>query len=167
MESQMIFRCKFGADAAVFSLNNGSSLNELCGAICSKFIELSTPDFTVKYVFPGSNLCILLSDEDMGFMFAFIPIVMVEDVDLIVQSTEGSSDLRTSIILNVDSKFSLDIDVDVHSNPSFIAKEVIRNLKREYRISIPYWNAWYTKEMALWEVHGDDDMSYRIFIRYL
>ncbi|KAM7501253.1 hypothetical protein LguiB_000157 [Lonicera macranthoides] len=119
---------------AVFSLNNGSSLNELCAVIRTKFNELSSADFTVKYVLPESEPCVLLRNEDMGFMFAFIPLVMEEHV---------------------------------HSDPSFTAKEVLRNMKREYGISVPYWNAWYAKEMALREVHGDDDMSYRFLVRYL
>ncbi|KAM7465656.1 hypothetical protein LguiB_013218 [Lonicera macranthoides] len=111
-ESRVIFRCKFGDDAAVLSLNSGSSFNDLCEVIRSKFIGLAMADFTVKYVFPGSEPCVLFSDKDMGFMFAFIPIVMVEHVELIVQLTKGSSVMRTDVILNVDPKFSLDIDVD-------------------------------------------------------
>ncbi|KAM7527984.1 hypothetical protein LguiB_031394 [Lonicera macranthoides] len=287
MESRVIFICKFGADVVIFSLNNGSSLNELCVIIRTKFNELSSADFTVKYVLLGSEPCVLLSDEDMGFMFAFIPLVMADHVELIVQSNEGSSDLRADVIQNVDPKFSLNIDVDVqeqsggrvflceawkgcithiqqrfsggvkdfrlelgkfciavgfevdfkkndhsrvtgvcskneskgcewfvhamlrrsdgsfvikklinehtysgrmmgrkskmvrskvvvsvlsdkvHSDPSFTTKEVVRNMKRKYGISVPYWNAWYAKEMALHEVHSDDDISYRILIRYL
>ncbi|KAM7522145.1 hypothetical protein LguiA_012047 [Lonicera macranthoides] len=57
--SGVLFLCKFGGDAAVFSLNNGSSFNELCEVIRSNFSELSTADFTVKYVFPGSEPCAL------------------------------------------------------------------------------------------------------------
>ncbi|KAM7495886.1 hypothetical protein LguiA_020300 [Lonicera macranthoides] len=66
------------------SLNNGSSLNKLCAVIRTKFNEISSADFTVKYVLPGSEPCVLLSDEYMGFMFAFIPLVMEEHVELIV-----------------------------------------------------------------------------------
>ncbi|KAM7478759.1 hypothetical protein LguiA_026972 [Lonicera macranthoides] len=89
MESRVIFRCKFGDESAVFSLNNVSSFNDLCEVIRSKFPGISITDFTVKYVLPGSEPCILVCNDDMGFMFAFIQIVMVEHVELFIQLTEG------------------------------------------------------------------------------
>ncbi|KAM7465735.1 hypothetical protein LguiB_013297 [Lonicera macranthoides] len=263
MESRVIFRCKFGADIAIFSLNNGTTLNEMCVIIRTKFNELSSADFTVKYVLPGSEPCVLSSDEDMGFMFAFIPLVTAEHVELIVHSNEvsrvlsgrvfqceawkgcithvqqrfpgGVKDFRLelgkfciavgfevvfkkndhsrvtavcsknvsegcewfvhAVLIRSDGSFVIKKLVNehkcsgrmmgrkskmvrskvvasvlsdkVHSDPSFTTKEVVRNMKREYGISVPYWNAWYAKEMALREVHGDDDMSYRILVRYL
>ncbi|KAM7484462.1 hypothetical protein LguiA_000471 [Lonicera macranthoides] len=113
MESRVIFRCKFGVDVAIFSLNNGMTLNEMCAIIRTKFNELSSADFSVKYVLPGSEPCVLSSDEDMGFMFAFIPLVTAEHVELIVHLNEVSRDLSAAVIQNVDPKFSLNIDVDV------------------------------------------------------
>ncbi|KAM7469530.1 hypothetical protein LguiA_007713 [Lonicera macranthoides] len=95
MKSRVIFRCKFSDESAIFSLNNVSSFNDLCEVIRSKFLGISTTDFTVKYVLPGSEPCVLVCDDDKGFMFAFIQIVMVEHVELIIQLTEGSSVLRT------------------------------------------------------------------------
>ncbi|KAM7510329.1 hypothetical protein LguiB_009204 [Lonicera macranthoides] len=102
----------FSIFLAVFSLNNGTSFNDLCEVIRSKFPRISTTDFTVKYVLPGSEPCVLLCDDDMRFMFAFILIVMVEHVELILQLIKGPSDLRTDVIPSVNPKFSLDIDVD-------------------------------------------------------
>lgn len=45
----------------------------------------------------------------------------------------------------------------VQAEPSMSAKEVMKSMKREYRITVPYWNAWYAKEIAWREVHGDDN----------
>ena len=47
------------------------------------------------------------------------------------------------------------------------AKEIVKNMKREYGVTVPYWNAWYVKEMAWREVHGDDDKSYKDLVSYV
>lgn len=68
----------------------------------------------------------------------------------------------------VRSKIVASVITDqVQAEPSVSAKDVTKRMKREYGITVPYWNAWYAKEMAWREVHGDDDKSYKDLARYI
>ena len=113
MAASMIFRCKFDGDNVGFSLTNGSSFNDLCDTIRVTFIEIFSGNFSAKYVFPGAEPCVLCSDQDMGFMFVFYPIVIAEHVELTMKSIEDPNVGFAVVIPDVDPKFNLDIDFDV------------------------------------------------------
>ncbi|KAM7481912.1 hypothetical protein LguiB_006495 [Lonicera macranthoides] len=46
--------------------------------------------------------------------------------------------------------------------PHLLAKDIVRKFKESYGIELPYWNAWYGREVARTDLHGDDEDSYKI-----
>lgn len=52
----------------------------------------------------------LCSDDDMSFMFAFFLIVMVDHVELIMQSTDVPNVEYAIVIPDVDTKFNPDVE---------------------------------------------------------
>lgn len=38
--------------------------------------------------------------------------------------------------------------------------DIIRDMKSNYGLDVPYWNAWYGRELAQKEIHGDENKSY-------
>ena len=287
MAANLVFRCSYDGDIAIFCLPNGSSFDGMCDVVRSKFSNLDNGSFEIKYVLPGADPCVLCNDDDMSFMFAFFSVFGCEFVELIVQNTCSPVTESAIIIPDVDPEFNPFIDVDIvdnssgkvflceawkgcithvqqrfpggvsdfrnqlgkfciamgvevefkknhrnrvtavcsrsvdegckwfvhavlrrsdgsfvikklvnehtctgrfmgrktkmtrskvvasviadkmESEPNMAAKDVVKSMKRDYGITVPYWNAWNAKEMAWREIHGDDDKSYRDLVRYV
>ncbi|KAM7489706.1 hypothetical protein LguiB_027190 [Lonicera macranthoides] len=55
----------------------------------------------------------------------------------------------------------------VEFEPSLSAKDVVKSMQKECRITISYWNAWDTMEIAWREVHGDDEKLYNDLVHYI
>lgn len=51
--SSVIFRCSFGRETIVFSMPDGSSYQQLCDVIRTRFWELSFVSFNTKYILLG------------------------------------------------------------------------------------------------------------------
>ncbi|CAN6702073.1 unnamed protein product [Malus baccata var. baccata] len=54
----------------------------------------------------------------------------------------------------------------IRTNPIVRPIDVVRDFKKNYGITISYYNAWYGKELAKMKVHGDDTQSYRQLLWY-
>lgn len=100
----------------MFSFSNGSLFDGLCDVVRSKFTDLASGDFELKYVLLGSDPCVLCNDDDMTFMYPFFPIVRSEHVELIIKRI-CTTHVETGIVIpNVDPEFNLFIDVDIMDN---------------------------------------------------
>ncbi|KAM7465917.1 hypothetical protein LguiB_013479 [Lonicera macranthoides] len=287
MAQSINVRCFFGGASDAFAIPDGSSYDNLCYIIRSKFPELGCTTFETKYAMPGMGQCTLCNDEDMKIMFAFMPICGASNVDIMVYSTSitslnsnieipnpepevepmldyeteempgrkvflsdewrnaishvnqcfpgGVGDFRImlgryaiaigfevrfkkndasrvtaycskrdsegcawfvhAVMARTDGRFYIKKLINEHTcigrmmckrskmltskvvasviedkfraEPWLTPKDVMKTMKSDYGISVPYWNAWYGKEMVSRHILGDDDKSYKILTRYV
>ncbi|KAM7529769.1 hypothetical protein LguiB_033179 [Lonicera macranthoides] len=55
----------------------------------------------------------------------------------------------------------------IRENPIYRPTDIIRELKTNYGLDVPYWNAWYGRELARKGLHGNEDESYQQLVVYL
>ncbi|CAN6574348.1 unnamed protein product [Malus baccata var. baccata] len=77
------------------------------------------------------------------------------------------SRFRDKKSIKMGSKIVALVLVDkIRTNPIVRPIDVVRDFKKNYGITISYYNAWYGKELAKMKVHGDDTQSYRQLLWY-
>lgn len=80
----------------MFAIRDDSTYEELCYEIRYMFIGLGSSTFQTKYVMPGIDYYVICNDEEMKFMFVFVPIFGANYVDTMVTST-GVTSYESSI----------------------------------------------------------------------
>ncbi|CAL2264962.1 unnamed protein product [Prunus armeniaca] len=67
----------------------------------------------------------------------------------------------------ITSKMISSIVVDkIREKPSIKPIDIVKDFKQNYGLEISYYNAWYAKELAKSEVHGDESLSYSQLVWY-
>lgn len=47
-----------------------------------------------------------------------------------------------------------------------LAKDIVTRFKESSGVELPYWNTWYGREVTRTDLHGDNEQSYKILVRY-
>ncbi|KAM1751061.1 hypothetical protein FF1_009174 [Malus domestica] len=82
-----------------------------------------------------------------------------------VHTCTGVNREEKSKMMNAKIVSSILVD-QIRGKPSIKPVDIVKDFKQNYGLDIPYHTAWYAKEMAKSEVHGDESSSYSRLVGY-
>ncbi|XP_021832752.1 uncharacterized protein LOC110772604 [Prunus avium] len=175
MDDSRVAKCTYGAGTLMLILSSTTTFDWVSNELCSRF-KLKLGHFELRYSFMDCSNCLLESDDDLKIMFMKFEGGVCEFRDKLAKySVENGFKMKylknepRRVTAVCAKKESNGCEWHVHaakSNRKFVANplvrpiELITDLKENYVLDIPYHVAWYGKELATKDLHGDEELSY-------